>query len=88
VELQVRNEPDFGDRILYYAADQLRTQLSLGAAYGELEKLVVVGLLNFRWSPDPARVHTTFKMQEVETGQLLSTKLELHFLELKKIRAC
>ena len=84
VEIQVRNDPDYRDRTLFYWSKLYTSELKEGDEYGELKKAIVVNIINFNMFEGKdyhAEVQTTIK----ETGEIFSDKFSIHFFELKKV---
>ncbi|WP_006523540.1 PD-(D/E)XK nuclease family transposase [Desulfoscipio gibsoniae] len=50
-------------------------------------KTITINILGFDWFQDRGRYHHVFHVREDETGRLLSDDLEIHFLELEKIKS-
>ena len=47
---------------------------------------MVINILAFDWFQDKERYHRAFHVRDDETGELLSDDLEVHFLELEKVK--
>lgn len=86
VEVQVANQYDIGKRTMYYWAGLYHGQLVSGQKFGDLCKAVTVNVLGFDWFRGDGRHHRAFHVRDDETGELLSDDLEIHFLELEKIK--
>ena len=71
---------------MYYWAGLYHGQLTSGQNFIDLRKTVTVNVLAFNWFSDRNRHHHVFHVREDETGQLLNDDLEIHFLELEKIK--
>lgn len=83
VEMQISNEPDFKDRVLYYWSKLYSGDLKEGESYSNLKKSISISIVNFNIF-DCAEFHSLFKLKEDSRGELLSDKCEIHFFELKK----
>ena len=86
IEVQVANQYNIDKRTMYYWAGLYHGQLTSGQKFSDLHKTVTVNVLAFDWFSDRARLHHVFHVREDETGQLLNDDLEIHFLELEKIK--
>jgi len=86
VEVQVANRYDIDRRTLFYWARLYGSQLNAGQKFIELRKTVTINILGFNWFTSEERYHLTFHIREDETGKILSDDLEMHFLELEKVK--
>ena len=85
VEMQTEPRPARRERALYYWARMHAGQLSRGEGYEELSRSVVVLILGFR-ELKGERFHSRFRVLEVHDSEELSEQLEIHVLELPKLR--
>jgi len=85
VEVQIANRFDIDKRTLFYWARLYGGQLRSGQPFSELRRTITVNILGFDWFADE-RYHHVFRIRDVETGELLNDYLEIHFLELNKVR--
>ena len=86
VEVQVANRYDIDRRTLFYWARLYGSQLNAGQKFIELRKTVTINILGFNWFTSEERYHLTFHIREDQTGKILSDDLEMHFLELEKVK--
>ena len=86
LEIQVNNEEDYPDRVLFYWARDFSTALPAGEDYTALPRTIVVSILNFRLF-GCSDYHSFFQPLEVTRHTLLSDKMGLHFFELPKLPA-
>ena len=87
IEIQVANQYNIDKRTMFYWAGLYHGQLTSGQRFGDLRKTVTINILGFDWFRGRDRYHHVFHVREDETGQLLSDDLEIHFLELEKIKS-
>jgi len=85
IEVQIANRFDIDRRTLFYWARLYQGQLKAGQGFSELRKTITVNVLGFDWFPDE-RYHHVYRLREDETDMQLNDHLEIHFLELKKVR--
>jgi len=85
VEMQSQRRPAQRARALYYWARLYAGQLQRGAPYTELRRCVVVLITSFAELPSP-RFHSVFRVQERHASEPLTDHLELHLVELPKLR--
>lgn len=84
VEMQIRAQPDFNDRVLYYWSKMYSGDLRSGEDYSELKQSISINIINFNMF-DCAEFHSHFKLLETNRHEVLSDKCSIHFFELKKI---
>jgi predicted transposase/invertase (TIGR01784 family) len=84
IEVQVANQYNIDKRSLYYWAALYHGQLGSGQKFGSLKKTITINVLEFDWFKDERYRHV-FHLRE-ESGEKLNDDLEMHFLELKKLR--
>jgi len=87
IEIQVANQYNIDKRTMFYWAGIYHGQLTSGQRFSDLRKTININILGFNWFQEHGRYHHIFHVREDETGQLLSDDLEIHFLELEKIKA-
>lgn len=86
VEVQVANQYNIDKRTMFYWAGLYHGQLTSGQDFSKLCKTVTINILGFDWFRNDERYHHIFHVRDDETGELLSDDLEIHFLELEKIK--
>lgn len=85
-EVQVANQYNIDKRTMYYWAILYHGQLTSGQKFADLCQTVTINILAFNWFRNDERYHRTFHVRDDETGELLCNDLEIHFLELEKIK--
>jgi predicted transposase/invertase (TIGR01784 family) len=87
VEVQIGEEKDFLDRCLFYTCMDYTSQLTIGEPYGVLGEVVFIAVTNFDIFPDkPDTFHSVQKLLDVENHKCYCGGIELHFLEIPKLR--
>lgn len=86
LEVQIANEGDYPERVLYYWAREFSTALPSGQGYSTLPRTMVVSILDFRLF-DCAEYHSFFQPLEATRHTLLSDKMGFYFFELPKLPA-
>lgn len=86
LEVQIANEGDYPERVLYYWARDFSTSLPSGEGYSTLPRTIVISILDFRLF-DCVEYHSFFQPLEVTRHTLLSDKMGFHFFELPKLPA-
>ena len=84
IEMQVENEPDFKERVLFYWSKMYADGLKKGHPYSELKKSYSVSILDFKMF-DCKSYHSSFSIREDNRNEQFSDKLSLHIFELKKL---
>jgi predicted transposase/invertase (TIGR01784 family) len=84
LELQVRNEGDYPERVLYYWAREYSSSLPASGNYIDLPRTIVISIINFN-QLDCKEFHSEFRPIEITRHELLTDKMSLHFFELKKL---
>ncbi|MHB1682052.1 MAG: Rpn family recombination-promoting nuclease/putative transposase [Bacilli bacterium] len=85
IEIQLLNAMDMPKRTLFYWARMYANQLEEGNKYLSLQKSVAVNILDFDVIAG-GQYHNVFHVREDTTGYMLTDALEIHFLELRKLR--
>jgi predicted transposase/invertase (TIGR01784 family) len=85
VEIQILNRRDMEKRSLFYSSRLYAAQLKEGEEYRELNKTIAVNILDFS-RPTSTKLHSVYRLLEVETGEELTDALEIHFLELPRLK--
>ena len=85
VEMQTQRHPALRERALYYWARLYVGQLQRGSAYTDLRRCVVIWITSFKELAGP-RFHSIFRLREMHDAAPLTDHLELHLLEIPKLR--
>jgi predicted transposase/invertase (TIGR01784 family) len=85
VEMQLKDNRDMVGRALYYWSKLFGTQLYKGEEYIGLRRTVSISILGFEPFKDERYWHTFF-IKDKETNEYLTDLLEMHFIELNKMR--
>ena len=81
LEIQVRDEGDYPERVLFYWAREYSTALAEGGKYFELPRTIVISIINFI-KYDCAEFHSEFEVLEVTRHERFSDRLGIHIFEL------
>jgi len=84
LEIQIEDEGDYPERVLYYWARDYSTALSEGNGYSLLPRTVHISILAFPMF-DCAEFHSEFQSLEVTRHTPLTDKMSLHIFELPKL---
>jgi predicted transposase/invertase (TIGR01784 family) len=87
IEMQLQDQGDVAERILYYWASSFAQVLKKKQKYKDLPKQINILIANFdifEWQNEK-KVCSKFKVLETEEMKVLSDLLEIHVLELPKL---
>ncbi len=85
IEIQILPTEFMAERTLFYWSKMYNSQISSGDTYDKLKKCVAINIVDFE-RIEVKRVHTKFHIIEDETGYKLTDVLEIHFLEVPKLK--
>ncbi len=85
VEMQARRISGMRERAVYHVARMYGSAIVRGQLYSELAPCAGIFLLGYDELPS-ARFHSTFRLLEVHDHVPLSPQIEIHFVELLKLR--
>lgn len=85
IEVQIDPPSNYLLRAYYYMTKLFSSQLSKGEHYLTLKKTISISILeNKILFPNVKKIHTKFRMKELDDGFELSDILEMHIIELSK----
>jgi len=88
IEMQQAFFKDINNRVLYYWGKAFTRDLKKGQSYNTLSKQISILIADFslfNWK-SPTKYHGIFKLKEKVEDQIFSDALEIHVLELPKIK--
>ena len=86
LEVQVCNEGDYPERVMYYWAREFSSALPAGQDYSALPRTIVISIIDFPLF-ECEEYHSFFQPLETTRHTLLSDKMGFHFFELPKLPA-
>ena len=86
LEVQVCNEGDYSERVMYYWAREFSSALPAGQDYSALPRTIVISIIDFPLF-ECEEYHSFFQPLETTRHTLLSDKMGFHFFELPKLPA-
>lgn len=86
LEVQICNEGDYPERVLYYWAREFSSALPAGEGYATLPRTIIASIIDFKLF-DWEEYHSFFQPLEVTHHAPLSDKMGFHFFELPKLPA-
>lgn len=84
LEIQIANEGDYPERVMYYWAREFFSSLAAGQNYSALPRTIVISIIDFTLF-SCAEFHSFFQPLEVARHTLLSDKMGFQFFELTKL---
>ena len=84
LEIQICNEGDYPERVMYYWAREFSSALPAGKGYSVLPRTIIISIIDFNLF-GCAEYNSFFQPLEVTRHTLLSDKMGFHFFELKKL---
>jgi len=85
IEVQVKPEPDYRKRSLYYWAKTYAETIGESEPYSSLKKTIVINIMDYNVISESEKLHTHFKIIEREEEFVLTEDLQIHYLELPKL---
>jgi len=85
IEIQVRDEGNYPERVLFQWARLYSSALPSGNDFALLPKTIIINILGFKLFDSP-EVHSEIGAMEVTRHTLLTDKMGLHFFELPKLK--
>ena len=82
--MQNAKTEDYKERVLFYWAEMYPRELDKGKPYNAAPAGVCINILNFNMF-ECKDYHSVFSVFERNRHELLTDKMQLHFLELKKV---
>jgi predicted transposase/invertase (TIGR01784 family) len=86
IEIQLRDEGNFIERILFYWGSVYTQQIESGVDYHKLKRTILISILDFTLFEDSEDFWENSHIFRNKAKKRLTDLLELHFLELKKMR--
>ena len=83
IEMQVLKQDYYSERALYYWGKSYALQLTQGINYDFLKKTICINILNYNCLSEH-KYHNIYQVKNLDSGSVLSDRLEIHFIELKK----
>jgi predicted transposase/invertase (TIGR01784 family) len=86
IEIQRRDEGNMTARSLFYWSHMFSGQLSVSQDYSSLKRTICINVLDFNLFKTDDRYWRKNQIQDTETNERLTDLLEIHFLELNKMK--
>jgi predicted transposase/invertase (TIGR01784 family) len=86
VEIQVKNLPNLQERIMFYVSAMFTKQIKKGEHYSKIKQVIGIYILDYKYMPGK-KFHHTYNLIEKKTGDILTDLLEIHIIELPKVKS-
>ena len=85
VEIQLVNQHDMPERVLYYWAKLFSSSLEAGQNYTQLVPTIMISILNYPLFPhETDSFHTIFHLKEDKENFIWSSHIEFHAIDLSQ----
>ena len=85
IEMQVLEQDDLPERVTYYNAKMLITQLKSGDKEYNFKRTISIVIADFEIVANSPKYHHTFMLNDKESGATFTDVMEINTLELTKI---
>lgn len=85
IEIQIISTDYMAERTTFYWSKMYTSQIKSGDTYDKLKKCITINILDFECIP-LNKLHTSYHITEDETNYRLTEILEIHYLELPKLK--
>ena len=85
IEIQIRKDDNYRKRSLYYWAKSYGETILEAEEYETLKRTIVINILGYVEIVESEKLHSIFKIMEVEEHFPLIEDLEIHYLETPKL---
>ena len=86
IEMQIGELEVYINRTVYYGCRQLSESLAEGDDYGKIKRSIVISFVKGKLFSPEIPYHSIYTLNEKQTKRELTNILELHYIELDKIR--
>lgn len=81
----LKNEYNMIKRSLYYWSKMFENQIVKGDDYDTLSRTICINILDFKYLKNN-NFHNCYRLKEINTNEELTNTMELHFIEIPKLR--
>lgn len=86
IEIQVVRNVSMPERSLYYWSKLYIEQIVAGESYNKLKKTIAINIVDYSFISGN-KYHNVFNLREEETNLKLTDVIEIHFIELGKLKS-
>ena len=87
VEMQKKKKKSFKNRMFYYGASMLHSQIGAGEKYGMLMPVYVICFMTFSLEHETDQLVYRYEMRESDSGELYNNLLNICLCELPRLKA-
>ncbi|MTH54955.1 Rpn family recombination-promoting nuclease/putative transposase, partial [Bacillus mangrovi] len=84
IEVQLLNEFNMIERTLFYWSKLYTEDLKAAENYSDLHRTIAINIFGYNLFNEHQNFHSVFKIQNIDTGELLTNLLEIQCIELPK----
>ncbi|SCK00729.1 PD-(D/E)XK nuclease family transposase [uncultured Eubacterium sp.] len=82
IEMQNGGLAVYRNRSVFHGGKLITSSLEKGQNYDKMKKSIVISIINSRLFSETEKMHSIFRLKEIDDGFVLSDRIEHHFLEL------
>jgi predicted transposase/invertase (TIGR01784 family) len=86
VEMQRKKKNSFKNRMMYYGASMLHSQLKPNQSYSELTPVYVICFMDFKLTHETDQLVYRYSMRENESGEFYGNLLSIYLCELTRLK--
>ncbi|MCL2589881.1 MAG: Rpn family recombination-promoting nuclease/putative transposase [Betaproteobacteria bacterium] len=85
IEIQVAEQPQMRERIIFYLSRMITEQVSRGESYQKIERSICILITDYVQIPENDCYHNRYRLHDPRTGSEFSDIMEVNTLELTKL---
>jgi predicted transposase/invertase (TIGR01784 family) len=85
IEIQLVNQPDLRERIIYYLSKMVTEQIGVGDPYRKIQPAICILIADFTLIPENTYYHNRYRLHDAQSGSEFTDLLEINTLELPKL---
>jgi predicted transposase/invertase (TIGR01784 family) len=85
IEIQIANQPDLRERIVFYLSRMVTEQLSQGEEYQKIQRSICILITDHVLIHKNKVYHNCYRLRDAQTGSEFTKLLEIDTLELPKL---
>jgi predicted transposase/invertase (TIGR01784 family) len=85
IEIQLVDQPDLRERIVFYLAKMVTEQIGEGDPYRKIQRSICILITDFTLIHENASYHNRYRLHDAHSGSEFSDLLEVNTLELPKL---
>jgi predicted transposase/invertase (TIGR01784 family) len=85
IEIQVTEQPQMCERIVFYLSRMITEQVSRGDDYRKIERSICILITDYIQVPENGCYHNRYRLYDPKTGSEFTDLVEVNVLELRKL---